>query len=352
MWFKKVFSILIVVFLVTPGFLAAQEFAETLSYNFSDDNRGWELGYSASNEAMSLQEYVLPGETVENWSELVGVQVYFGLGVIGTLDEYIMNFKRGLLGKCPNSTFNVIEETKDSVLYEWKVEKCANIPDEHMLGRVLASKVNFYHVYYETKKTPLDSGLKKTWIGILKKVRTLHMSKAEIDEKVEIIREELKKEKAVEKIRVKQEGKKIRPGSSYSSATTVKPNIVYAGQILSGETHYYKANAKRGEDFKMYGGVCWTEEDSRRDDYSDSGTLYIDIYDENETRLNWDSHSIAGKQFMSQTIDFIPSEAWPVKADKNTFWYIIFRLEGGGRREAGILPQLDYTFRVKLDRAN
>ena len=53
------------------------------------DDRNWEIGYQASNHISSLIEYVLKGETVHNWSELVSVGSLFGLQEKITPDEFV-----------------------------------------------------------------------------------------------------------------------------------------------------------------------------------------------------------------------------------------------------------------------
>lgn len=40
---------------------------------------GWEVGYRAADETGRIIEWVLPGETVEDWSELVTFQAFPGL---------------------------------------------------------------------------------------------------------------------------------------------------------------------------------------------------------------------------------------------------------------------------------
>jgi hypothetical protein len=43
----------------------------------SFDGRGWTVGHQQRNGSQSLTEYVLPGQTVENWRELVTSTVFF-----------------------------------------------------------------------------------------------------------------------------------------------------------------------------------------------------------------------------------------------------------------------------------
>ena len=158
-------------------------------------------------------------------------------------------------------------------------------------------------------------------------------------------------EKPIVREQRKEEGKEIKAGSSYRSATTIKSGIFYTSQILSGETHYYKIKARKDETFKMYGSMRWTEVDERRDTWQDEGMLYFEVQDEDRVKVNWDKYRIFGKDWKHVEIKFEPTYIWKVKADKNnTIWYLVFRLEDGGREAEGILPQLNYTFKVKLEK--
>src|SRR5262245_63286020 len=40
------------------------------------DGRGWAVGHRQNNDLQTLTEYVLPGQNVENWRELVTSQVF------------------------------------------------------------------------------------------------------------------------------------------------------------------------------------------------------------------------------------------------------------------------------------
>jgi hypothetical protein len=40
------------------------------------DGRGWVVGHQQRNGTRSITEYVLPGQTVENWKELVTSEVF------------------------------------------------------------------------------------------------------------------------------------------------------------------------------------------------------------------------------------------------------------------------------------
>jgi hypothetical protein len=45
-----------------------------LPFVFEADTPVWKIGYSERDQVQSIDEFVRPGQTVENWTELVTVQ--------------------------------------------------------------------------------------------------------------------------------------------------------------------------------------------------------------------------------------------------------------------------------------
>ena len=68
------------------------------------DGRGWTVGHQDSNATLSLSEYVLPGQTVEDWKELVTSSVFFQAVPIAPFVEQI---RLQMSKDCPSLVWNV-----------------------------------------------------------------------------------------------------------------------------------------------------------------------------------------------------------------------------------------------------
>ncbi len=87
------------------------------------DDRVWKLGYTATQGDQTLWEYVLSGETVENWSELITVQSFTGSQGSTAPAEAMRRVRDATLHQCPDAMWNAIRESETEVLFEWREER-------------------------------------------------------------------------------------------------------------------------------------------------------------------------------------------------------------------------------------
>lgn len=135
--------------------------------------KNWELGYQGQDTRQMLKEFVIKGEKVENWSELVSLQQFPGLIQDPALDVFVETTEKMLKKNCPDVLFKIINKSKDEVLYEWHTSSCPGIEDQHELIRVMRGKEGLWALHYVTKKLPLSDAQRQEWLNILK---TAHLT--------------------------------------------------------------------------------------------------------------------------------------------------------------------------------
>ena len=134
------------------------------------DGRGWKLGYESKQANQEITEYVLPGETVGNWTELVSIQAFPGAQNRATPGGVMLGAKEQTLKKCPKTTWNVIHESSNQVLFEYLTAKCRGVDDEHELIMIFLNDRALYQVSYASKKLPVTEAQRTQWIAIIEKV--------------------------------------------------------------------------------------------------------------------------------------------------------------------------------------
>jgi len=122
-----------------------------LPFVFEGDTPVWEIGYSHEDDVQSIDEFVRPGQTVENWTELVTVQRHKKAAGLGSVDDQIAAHRTDLVARCPHSTVEVIRQTPDGVMYEAHVVNCRQGADEHALARVFDGTSNRFLVSYAVR---------------------------------------------------------------------------------------------------------------------------------------------------------------------------------------------------------
>jgi len=145
--------------------LPLSSYAEDLKFDF--DGREWAEGYKAGDDEQGIREYVLKGETVNDWTELVTVQAFFGLQEKTTPGDYMANMRKGLKEVCPDPMWNVIRAGKDDITFEWEVKKCPDQDNQYEIDRIISGAKAIWYIHYVTKKVPIPPEKRSKWIKLI-----------------------------------------------------------------------------------------------------------------------------------------------------------------------------------------
>lgn len=115
------------------------------------DGRDWELGHQAGNSLIQVKEYVLVGETVHNWSELVTWQ-YFGCwqGRESTVEIMRQLLHRSMI-RGLTVEWEVLSKGFDSVLYTWEIASDGEACGYFELTRIVKAHDGLHFLRYATK---------------------------------------------------------------------------------------------------------------------------------------------------------------------------------------------------------
>ena len=132
------------------------------------DGRGWAVGHRQSNGTQTLIEYVLPGQNVDTWRELVTSQV-FSTGE--PMAAFYERLRATLSQGCPSLVWNVVRHDEKTLIYEWRDSGCGGYEPQYELGRLTYEGRNLYRLAYAIKtKSPLAADKRSTWLEILGRV--------------------------------------------------------------------------------------------------------------------------------------------------------------------------------------
>src|SRR5262245_59486492 len=128
------------------------------------DGRGWTVGNQQKNAQQVLTEYVLPGQTVDNWRELVTSTVFFQpVPMVPFVERIHASMGQG----CPSLVWNVISQDERTAVYEFWDEGCGGFEATHELDRVRIERSGMYRLAYAVKmKGPLSPAKRKEWLAI------------------------------------------------------------------------------------------------------------------------------------------------------------------------------------------
>jgi hypothetical protein len=170
---KRIIIIIIGISLIAtyPGIVDG----ETLIFDF--DERQWIVGNERTGNNRSIIEYILKGETIDEWTELVTVNtIYTPMGKEIKMSPRQILMKSTidrLRAQHPTLKWNIIEESEKSILYEWTIASESTIIegksfdyDEHEIARIMIGKdIHFFH--YATKDVPILPDVRQKWLRII-----------------------------------------------------------------------------------------------------------------------------------------------------------------------------------------
>lgn len=140
--------------------LMAKECQEQLFFTF--DEREWEKGFEEGDKQQFILEYVLKGETVNKWSELVTVQRFLGLNA--SVNDYYKIF----IEELKKSVFpadvhtKILERSSNSMLFEWWIDK-ESPHAQHEWFKLFQTPYSLFILRYTTKQMDDVEKVRKTW---------------------------------------------------------------------------------------------------------------------------------------------------------------------------------------------
>ena len=132
------------------------------------DGRAWTVGNQQRNARQSLTEYVLPGQTVDNWKELVTSTVFSQPVPIA---PFVERLRASLSQGCPSLVWNGIRQDEKTAVFEWWDAGCGGFEPTYEMDRVTIEKGGLFRLAYAVKvRGPLAADRRKEWLAILDQV--------------------------------------------------------------------------------------------------------------------------------------------------------------------------------------
>ena len=128
----------------------------------------WELAHSAENAIQRVQEFVRPGQNLDNWTELITVQTFSKQVDWGSIDEMLSKQRKNLVSRCPGSTLTVVRREVTSLLYESNLINCSEGRDEQSIGKLLDGHNDRFLIIYGIRSPmSMTAAQRKEWIDKL-----------------------------------------------------------------------------------------------------------------------------------------------------------------------------------------
>ena len=139
------------------------------------DEREWTQGFSDGNASQVIVEFVPPGQTVQNWSELVTLQMFRNISldmlpetVVAASGEMHKNKQPG----CAVVSQETLASSPTEMLYAQTLASCAPMRDEYSIRKSIRGPRTISEVSYSTT-TEMTEAEKEKWTEIVGRTRLL-----------------------------------------------------------------------------------------------------------------------------------------------------------------------------------
>lgn len=143
--------------------------AEKIVMDF--DQREWKVGYNSEQAGQRITEFIIPGETVETWTELVTTQAFPGAQKRMGVEDLMRRAKKATLDDCPGAMWKVIEQHEDEILYESQTTNCRSLADEYEVAKIIKGNAAIHRVAYDARKITVPEEKRIQWRELIRKAR-------------------------------------------------------------------------------------------------------------------------------------------------------------------------------------
>ena len=135
---------------------------------FPFDTERFKLGHQITG-LEAIREFVPIGQTVRDWTEMITLQTMdrraLGLPPLRTmLEQQHQHLVAQCPGRCGGPIENIIAEEPHSLTYEWRIEGCDGMPDQHEIGKWLESEATTFRIAYVRKVSRLNPEEREDWV--------------------------------------------------------------------------------------------------------------------------------------------------------------------------------------------
>lgn len=150
-------------------------------WDFSFDGRTWVLGSSSAVKEQSIREYILEGDVIDNWSELVSSH-YIAVSSSspafqeianqgGSIKYFYNRYANYITEHCESPYINVIEEQENGIIFEWRHQGCSGYPAQHEIKRIQEVEDGILSLSFVKKTGRLEDVKRQQWVELLRNAK-------------------------------------------------------------------------------------------------------------------------------------------------------------------------------------
>jgi hypothetical protein len=139
--------------------------------NIQVDGRTWTpVDVHAQNDGNVRVLYVPEGQSADDWTEAITIDVHKGLQNQATVNDYAMEMRKSINEQVRDGkvTWRTLSKQQDDLMYEFVIENDGYQDNQHEISRVVATDEEIIVLHYTNKlSVPMSEDERQKWIQIL-----------------------------------------------------------------------------------------------------------------------------------------------------------------------------------------
>lgn len=128
------------------------------------DGRKWVEDHQAGNDREFISEWIVEGDSVKDWEELLTAHITFK---IVNLRQLVSVMDSEFSRNCPSFKSNILDEGSYNLLYEWTHDGCNGYPGQHEIRKFIIGSDGIYALSYVTKDKTYNINTYNKWVKII-----------------------------------------------------------------------------------------------------------------------------------------------------------------------------------------
>lgn len=135
---------------------------------------GWKVGFQERERFTNnnIKEIIPASESIHNWSKMVTFQ--YKDKRKDNPEKFMQALKLSMKNKCKNTKWEILEKISNSILYEWSINGCSPLQDQHELSKLILGNDGLHRVAYTEKVKSMPKDTRAKWI---KKLSNAYLAK-------------------------------------------------------------------------------------------------------------------------------------------------------------------------------
>ena len=137
------------------------------------DQRDWKIKHRMIDRRQKHTTYFLADQMPPDWSERLTTQQIFGNERQRRPGDVLDRTKKRILKVNPDAKFEILEESEQEAIYEWRTGQQGQRPPQHCIARLVLGEKDVHRIAFVVQVDKMSADLRDSWIELLRRAEVV-----------------------------------------------------------------------------------------------------------------------------------------------------------------------------------